>query len=95
MKLPFLLVLACAGGPAAWAQTVAPVQVTETAETVASAQAPQAPRDASAHPRLRDSFQVPASRSDEPAKPYRLSSEERLRLREQVRGQFAFETPKP
>ncbi len=34
-----------------------------------------------------------ASKSEEPAKPYRLSSEERLRLREQVRGQFDSNCP--
>ena len=94
MKLPFFLVLVCAGGHTAWAQTAVAVQAAEAADTVASVQAPQTPREASVNPRLRDIFQVPASRADEPAKPYRLSSEERLRLREQVRGQFAFETPK-
>lgn len=95
MKLPFLFVVTCVCGPLAWAQTGVVVLPSVSAETVASVQEQgEMTREVSVSPRLRDVFQVTASKSEEPAKPYRLSSEERMRLREQVRGQFAFETPK-
>lgn len=95
MKLPFLFVVTCACGPSAWAETGVPVLPSVSTETVASVQEQGVmTRDVSALPRLRDVFLTTASKSEEPAKPYRLSSEERMRLREQVRGQFAFETPK-
>lgn len=95
MKLPFFLVLTCACGPATWAQSAVPNQPVVGADTVASVQETGVAREAAApSPRLRDVFLTAVSKSEEPAKPYRLTAEERLRLREQVRGQFAFEAPK-
>lgn len=95
MKLPFIFVVTCAFGPSAWAQSGVPVLPSVSAETVASVQEHAVmTREVSVAPRLRDAFQPANSKSEEAAKPYRLTSEERLRLREQVRGQFAFETAK-
>jgi hypothetical protein len=94
MKLPFLLVLTCASGPSAWAQSGLPIQPAGGVETVASVQETVVTHETAAPTRLRDVFLTAASKPDESTKPYRLTSEERLRLREQVRGQFAFDAPK-
>lgn len=45
-----------------------------------------APEGRSSAPRLRDSLRQPLSEGDATSKPYRLTPEERLRLREQLRG---------
>lgn len=42
--------------------------------------------EARSHPRLRDSLRQPHDDEPEISKPYRLSVEERHRLREQLRG---------
>lgn len=94
MKLPFLFVLTCSVGPLAWAQSGEPTHASLSVETVASVQETTVAPEVVAPSRLRDVFQVSTSKADEPAKPYRLSTEERLRLREQLRGQFAFDVPK-
>lgn len=96
MKLPFLFALTCTCtcGPLAWAQSEEPTLAAMSVETVASVQPSAATREAVAPSRLRDVFQPAAKNAEEPFKPFRLSSEERQRLREQVRGQYAFETPK-
>jgi hypothetical protein len=44
------------------------------------------PEGRSPVPRLRDSLRQPLSEGDSAGKPYRLTPEERLRLREQLRG---------
>ena len=94
MKLPFLFLLSCTFCPFGWAQSDEPTHASLSLETVASVQESAVPREAAAPSRLRDVFQVSASKTEEPTKPYRLSTEERLRLREQLRGQFVFEMPK-
>jgi hypothetical protein len=45
----------------------------------------EAPESRSPAPRLRDTLKQPVSESDPAGKPYRLSPEERQRLREQLR----------
>lgn len=94
MKLPFLLVLSCTFCPFGWAQSGESDHASLSLEAIASVQESAVPREAAAPTRLRDVFQVSASKTEEPAKPYRLSTEERLRLREQLRGQFVFDVPK-
>lgn len=45
-----------------------------------------APEGRTSVPRLRDSLRQPLSEGDAAGKPYRLTPEERMRLREQLRG---------
>ena len=85
---PQKTVLALVLGLPTWAHTLDLREPPLQAMTVLPT-APSDPGDARQQHRLREALRQPVNADESPSKPYRLSVEERQRLREQLRSQTA------
>ena len=95
MKPFSLFFLSFIFGPFVGAQTGESGPASLTMGSAASVQEAPVSREPAASSRLRDLFQKSTSAADESIKPFRLTAEERMHLREQLRGQFALDMAKP